>query len=662
MNPFSNPHMFEQMKKNMTPEMMQNASQQMNNMSDDDLRRLGQQSGMNISPEMMRMASSMFSGMDESQKKNMMNMAQNMDQNQFSQAQQQFKKQQPTTAQPSSSSRPEPKKNQSTPSPPVDNSLYPQINQLKNKGNEKFKQQNYDEAAQFYLEAIISIDEERMKKLNTMQEMELKEIEINCRNNYCSVKAKQNDYLNMLTQAQAVLKLDPNNIKAKFRLGQSYYGLKKYERALELLTEAKNQSPSDSVILDIYTKCKSEVDKIKKEAEDKLQQENKSKQEDAPKQNNESELKNKQEKQQKKETKVQNVVKEEEIEEKKTNNKEEVIIEEVKEDKKVEQSPNPSSTYFNPKNIDVETIKKQQEMMKNMDDSQLDSMAKMIQNMDNETIRQMYKAQGMDLSDEQIKMIKSSTNKEALKMATQAQPEELQKKNQEAIRHAQANQQFNLSQHANPETIKKSQEQLKNMDESQINSMANMVKNMDNAALKSMYKMQGMDLTDEQINMMKNMMTPDMIKAASSMDPSQILKQGQGPATFPTQPTQSTSSNVSSTGSTEPQPQVSANAQQMPDMSNMGSILENSQMLDTALNMLISNPEMLKMMTAQMPNHPFANYLNNASPQDLQRLAKIIKNIIPAIKYIYKGYKLVVRFKKPLLILIVALIIRYFLF
>ncbi|KAL4427420.1 hypothetical protein ABPG74_004458 [Tetrahymena malaccensis] len=647
MNPFSNPHMFEQMKKNMTPEMMQNASQQMKNMSDEELKRLGQQSGMNISPEMMRMASNMFGNMDESQKKNMMNMAQNMDQSQFTQAQQQFNKQQSTAGQASSSSTGQ--KNQSTPNP-VDNSLYPQINQLKNKGNEKFKQQKYDDAAQFYLEAIISIDEERMKKLNTMQEMELKEIEINCRNNYCSVKAKQNDYLNMLTQAQAVLKLDPNNVKAKFRLGQSYYGLKKYERALEYLTEAKNQSPSDSVILDIFTKCKQEVDKIRQDQDQK--------------QTKESEQKSAQEKQQKKETKTQNLVKEEEIEEKKSNNKQEVVIEEVKEDKKVQQQPAPAQTQFTPKNIDVETIRKQQEMMKNMDDSQLDSMAKMVQNMDNETIRSMYKAQGMDLSDEQIKMIKASTNKDVLKMATQAQPEELQKKNQEAIRHAQANQQFNLPQHANPETIKKSQEQLKNMDESQINSMANMVKNMDNASLRQMYKMQGMDLTDDQINMMKNMLTPDMIKAASSIDPNQIIKQGQGASSFPTQPTQTQSipsQNESGSDSTEPQPQVQANAQ-MPDMSNMGGILENSQMLETALDMLISNPQMLKMMTSQMPNHPFANYLNNATPQQLQRLAKIIKNIVPVFKYLYKGYKLMARFKAPLMILIVALILRYFLF
>lgn len=41
------------------------------------------------------------------------------------------------------------------------------------------------------------------------------------------------------------MKLDPNNVKAKFRLGQGYFGLNKFEKALPLLTEAKNASPSD---------------------------------------------------------------------------------------------------------------------------------------------------------------------------------------------------------------------------------------------------------------------------------------------------------------------------------------------------------------------------------------------------------------------------------
>lgn len=46
-----------------------------------------------------------------------------------------------------------------------------------------------------------------------------------------------------------------------------------------------------------------------------------------------------------------------------------------------------------------------------------------------------------------------------------------------------------------------------------------MMKNMDNSFLKNVYKQQGMDLSDDQINMMKNMMTPDTIKAASNINP-----------------------------------------------------------------------------------------------------------------------------------------------
>ncbi len=40
--------MFEQAKKNMTPEQLKQASQSMKNMSDDDLKRMSQMSGINF--------------------------------------------------------------------------------------------------------------------------------------------------------------------------------------------------------------------------------------------------------------------------------------------------------------------------------------------------------------------------------------------------------------------------------------------------------------------------------------------------------------------------------------------------------------------------------------------------------------------------------------
>lgn len=76
-----------------------------------------------------------------------------------------------------------------------------------------------DKAASLYLEAIINAEEARMQSLSTAQEKELNELETSCRNNYCTLKAKQNDFHTVIIHSQAVLKIDPNNTKAKFRQG-----------------------------------------------------------------------------------------------------------------------------------------------------------------------------------------------------------------------------------------------------------------------------------------------------------------------------------------------------------------------------------------------------------------------------------------------------------
>lgn len=60
------------------------------------------------------------------------------------------------------------------------------------------------------------------------------------------------------------------------------------------------------------------------------------------------------------------------------------------------------------------------------------------------------------------------------------------------------------------------------MNDNELKSMVDMMKNMDNSFLRNMYKQQGMDLSDEQINMMKTMMTPEMIKTASKVNPNNI--------------------------------------------------------------------------------------------------------------------------------------------
>lgn len=63
-------------------------------------------------------------------------------------------------------------------------------------------------------------------------------------------------------------------------------------------------------------------------------------------------------------------------------------------------------------------IKKSTDMINNMDESQLNNMINMMKN-NKEHVRQMYRAQGMEMSDEQLKNITKMMNPEMLKTASQ---------------------------------------------------------------------------------------------------------------------------------------------------------------------------------------------------------------------------------------------------
>jgi hypothetical protein len=54
------------------------------------------------------------------------------------------------------------------------------------------------------------------------------------------------------------------------------------------------------------------------------------------------------------------------------------------------------------------------------------------------------------------------------------------------------------------------------MDDSQLKGMVDMMKN-NKDYMRQMYKAQGMDMTDEQLESLSQMMNPEMIKQASQM-------------------------------------------------------------------------------------------------------------------------------------------------
>jgi hypothetical protein len=66
------------------------------------------------------------------------------------------------------------------------------------------------------------------------------------------------------------------------------------------------------------------------------------------------------------------------------------------------------------------------------------------------------------------------------------------------------------------ELVKQNSERIKNMDDSQLKGMVDMMKN-NKDYMRQMYKAQGMDMTDDQLESLSQMMNPEMIKQASQM-------------------------------------------------------------------------------------------------------------------------------------------------
>lgn len=156
--------------------------------------------------------------------------------------------------------------------------------------------------------------------------------------------------------------------------------------------------------------------------------------------------------------------------------------------------------------------------------------------------------------------------------------------------------------------------------------MLSMFKTMDNNTIKSMMKMQGMDITDEQIHMMKNSMNPEMLKMM-----------GQN-ANFPinNQKTDSSNNNSTSVSSNNPTPQLPNM-----DMSAMMKIIQ-------------SNPDLIKSMAPQLAGM----FGNNGNPE---MMAKAMENVLWLVTLPQRTKQFVTSRQGLLVIaIILGLLIAYF--
>jgi len=163
--------------------------------------------------------------------------------------------------------------------------------------------------------------------------------------------------------------------------------------------------------------------------------------------------------------------------------------------------------------------------------------------------------------------------------------------------------------------VKQGTETLKKMDDAQLKAMVDSMKN-NKEQMRQVYRAQGMEMSDEQLDAFANMMTPDMLKSASQMlerNPD-LLNKVKAPGTAP-QP-----------GAPQPQEEEKGDPMGNPMMQEMlknpdlmkqaaammgggenkslAGMVQNPEFLDNALRMIKDprNKAMLDMMKQQNPN------------------------------------------------------------
>ena len=135
------------------------------------------------------------------------------------------------------------------------------ISKLKSEGNDFFNCSKFEEAGSKYLYAVVDIESLRLKLTNSHTSnpaflKALNDLEISCRNNYCTAKVKLEEFDLLIRHAERVLELDQSNGKAHFNLAQAHAALHDITKASRHLQEASKviNSPQLSAL---QTKIKS---------------------------------------------------------------------------------------------------------------------------------------------------------------------------------------------------------------------------------------------------------------------------------------------------------------------------------------------------------------------------------------------------------------------
>lgn len=129
---------------------------------------------------------------------------------------------------------------------------------IKKIGNEQFKLKKYEIALKKYQKALRYLDYEELESLSSSGSEDdtsdennpdrFKSVALPCHLNSAACHLKLKNYKEASESCDEAKCLDEKNVKALYREGQAYAGLKKYDKALECLQTAAESAPGDKGI------------------------------------------------------------------------------------------------------------------------------------------------------------------------------------------------------------------------------------------------------------------------------------------------------------------------------------------------------------------------------------------------------------------------------
>ena len=530
----------EQMRANlnmMNPEMMKNASSMLAGMSDSQIQMYLTQMGMpGMDPKMFRSMCQNMSNMSDSQFNSMKNMAQsnlnNMNNNNNNN----------NVYNNSSNTNINSNNN-------LKGTIVEQVTKMKEEGNNLFRDKKYEEAIKKYYETIeeikTSMDKEKYKN-------ELNDIERSCRLNISACKLKTKDYDGVINECSIVLETN-KCFKAYHRMGLALFHKQKYDKAFRYLDNANaigNQNEKKVIEPDLR-ECKEKLDEMKKkEREERLKKE-KEREKEKEKKKEVNNVKNEiNEIKEEKKEKDKTTVKEINI----NNENRNEIKNEIKTDENKERSENKINN---------------EEKYENKDDK-LNNLRSVIE-------KEKEKNKKVKEEEDDIKI-------EDTKEPTYSNNNINNNINYNNINNFNYNNNFNNINNSpkfSQEYINEARNQMNNMTDEQLREMIENMKRMDNQTMKNLMAAQGMNLSDQQINTMKNSLSPELLRMVQNQNFQNPNMNANGNINS------NNINNTINTTSNSNNPQ-----QQMPNLGNM----DFSQMME----FIKKNPELLKMVSPQL--------------------------------------------------------------